>query len=102
MESNSKANESKVNIIFRLPGIRHIRAVFELLNIFFWKNTLGKGDYIQPDGDDIEKVYNIWYGLSGKKVIIPNAIYIKMGPVWKVLLLKIPFFKKILRKRKHW
>jgi len=77
------------NILLRLPIIRHARAIFELLNIFFWKNTLGKGDYIQPEGDDIENIYNIWYGHKSEKISLPNELYLKIPPPHAIIIKKL-------------
>jgi hypothetical protein len=66
METKTKGTADTVNVILRLPVIRHVRAIFELIIIFFWRNWFGHGVYIHPHKEEIEKVYHIWCGTDKK------------------------------------
>lgn len=54
-------------LILRLPVIRHARAIYELLVMFFYRNSFGDGVYVAPHPKEIEMIYHIWAGIEKKR-----------------------------------
>jgi hypothetical protein len=76
VEAKGEANEKKVNVFLRLPVVRHLRAVFELLVMFFWRNYFGDGGYVYPHKEEVALVYDIWYGNEkSRELYIPKDTY---------------------------
>lgn len=62
METKNKRTTHSVNILWRLPLIRHVRAIVELIVMFFWRNYFGKGEYCGASDKEVEFIYDIWSG----------------------------------------
>lgn len=67
MGFETKRDEKRISILFRIPLIRHVRAIIELLIMFFWRNYFGKGDFVHPVEEELELIYHIWSGKDKKR-----------------------------------
>jgi len=62
MEIKTERAAHTVKSFWRIPLIRHVRAVLELIIMFFWRNYFGKGEYAFPCKREVEYIYDIWAG----------------------------------------
>lgn len=67
MGFKAKRDENRIGWIFRFPLIRHVRAVIELLYMFFWRNYFNDGEFCDPHKDEVQLIYDIWSGKEKKR-----------------------------------
>ena len=65
-----------INVFWRLPLIRHLRSVLELLVMFYWRNVFGPGCHVSPSQKEIDFIYDIWSGREfPRDMYIPKGLY---------------------------